>query len=83
MAIRKLYIAIECADDAQKARLQQILDELSNSRILTADKIISAYPMYKERENDLRQLFSMISNGGVKALMSVQGATILAKLARR
>lgn len=78
-----MYIAIDCIDDAQKAQVQQILNELSNSRILTGSKIVSAYPFYKEREGELRNLFSLIANGGIKSLMSIQGATLLAKLARR
>lgn len=83
MALRKLYLAIECANDAQKDSVQKILNELSNARVLTGERIVAAYPLYKQRENELRQLFSMVANGGIKSLMSIQGASLLAKLTRK
>jgi hypothetical protein len=81
--LRKLFIVIECDDDKQRDNVQAIFNELSNTRVLTADKILKAYPMYKAREADIRQLFAIVSNNGVKGLMSVQGATLLTNILRR
>lgn len=81
--LRKLFIVIECDDDKQRDNVQAIFNELSNTRVLTADKILKAYPMYKAREADIRQLFAIVSNNGVKGLMSVQGATVLTNILRK
>lgn len=81
--LRKFFIVLDCANDAQHDEAQEVFNELSNARLLTADILLRAYPIYKARETDIRQLFSLVSNNGVKGLLSVQGATLLAKLARK
>ena len=82
MALRKFFIVLECDDEAQHDAAQRVFNELSNARLFNAGTLVRAYPMYKSREVDLRQLFSLVSANGVKGLLSVQGATLLAKLAR-
>lgn len=74
---------MECADEAQYSAAQQVLNELSNTRALTADKVVRAYPIYKAREGEIRQLFSLVAQNGVKGLLSMQGASLLANIVRR
>ena len=83
MALRKFFIVLDCEDDAQHDEVQNIFNELSNTRVLTAATMQRAYPMYKAREMDIRQLFSLLRENGIKGLLSVQGAGLLAKLARK
>ena len=83
MALRKFFVVLECDNDEQHDATQKVFNELSNARFLTAGKLLQAYPVYKAREVELKQLFSIVSANGVRGLMSVQGASLLAKLARR
>lgn len=82
MALRKLYIVIDCDDDSQKEKVQNVLNEISNMRVLSGSDILKGYPMFKAREQEFRQLFSLIANNGVKGLMSIQGAQLLTRLIR-
>lgn len=83
MTLRKFIVVLDCEDDAQRDNAQKVFNELSNARFLTAGQLLQAYPIYKAREVELRQLFSLVSANGIKGLLSVQGATLLAKIARR
>ena len=83
MALRKFFVVLECDSDEQHDATQKVFNELSNARFLTVGKLLQAYPVYKAREVELKQLFSIVSANGVRGLMSVQGASLLAKLARR
>lgn len=83
MTLRKFFVVLDCEDDAQHNDAQKVFNELSNARFLTAGKLLQAYPVYKAREVELKQLFSIVSANGVRGLMTVQGASLLAKLARR
>lgn len=74
---------MECADEAQYSAAQQVLNELSNARVLTADKVVRAYPLYKVREGEIRQLFSLVAQNGAKGLLSMQAASILANIVRK
>lgn len=78
--LRKLFIAIDCDDDAQVQAIQQELNELSNSRVLTGRKIISMLPYYKSHRNTLNELFKLVSQGGIKGVLSVKGAQLMSKL---
>lgn len=83
MALRKFFVVLECDSDEQHDATQKVFNDLSNARFLTARQLLQAYPIYKAREGDLRQLFSLVAANGVRGLLSVQGASLLAKLARR
>lgn len=78
--LRKLFIAIDCDDEAQVQTIQQELNELSNSRVLTGRKIMSMLPYYKSHRNTLNELFKLVSQGGVKAVLSMKGAQLMSKL---
>lgn len=78
--LRKLFIAIDCDDDAQVQAIQQELNELSNSRVLTGRKLMSMLPYYKSHRNTLNELFKLVSQGGIKGVLSVKGAQLMSKL---
>ena len=81
--LKKVFLAIECADEKQRDEAQLILNEISNARVITAERLIKGYPMFKQREAEIRQLFSLVANSGVKGLLSMQGASLLAQLMRK
>ena len=83
MALRRIEIAVECADDEQRDRVQGIMNEVSRMRLLDGAKIEGAYPFLKTHYGDLRSLFGLVSKGGIKSLISGQGIGFMTKLARR
>ena len=48
MALRKLYIVVDCENDEQKEAVQTAFNELSNTRALTSRTVISMYPFFKK-----------------------------------
>lgn len=80
MALRKLYIVVDCEDDEQKEAVQTAFNELSNTRALTSRTIVSMYPFFKKHRDELFELFNMIKSGGVKSLLSVRGGTLINNL---
>lgn len=81
--LKKVFLAIECADEKQRDEAQLILNEISNARVITAERLIKGYPMFKQREAEIKQLFGIISQSGAKGLMSMQGVSLLTKLMRK
>ena len=81
--LKKVFLAIECADEKQRDEAQLVLNELSNARVITAERLIKAYPLFRQREAEIRQLFAIISQNGAKGLLSMQGAAILTQLMRK
>lgn len=81
--LKKVFLAIECADEKQRDEAQLVLNEISNARVITAEKLIKAYPIYKQREPEIRQLFAIVSQSGAKGLMSMQGVSLITKLMRK
>lgn len=80
MALRKLYIVVDCENDEQKDAVQTAFNELSNTRALTSRMIISMYPFFQKNRASLFELFNMIKTGGVKSLLSVKGGTLINNL---
>ncbi|MEG0560711.1 MAG: hypothetical protein RR513_09390 [Muribaculaceae bacterium] len=74
MAIQKFYIAFDCETQEEADAAQEALKRISNMRILTAKKIITYYPILKSKEKEIKNIIRIIANGGVKALMSYEGA---------
>jgi hypothetical protein len=81
--LKKVFLAIECADEKERDEAQLVLNEVSNMRVITADRLVKAYPMFKAREAEIRQLFAMISQSGAKGLLSMQGVSLLTKLMKK
>lgn len=82
MALRKLYIVLDCENDQEKEAVQQMLNELSNMRVTTGRQIVNMWPALQRNKQDLMTLFSMIRQGGVKSLLSVKGGILINKLAK-
>ena len=78
--LRKLNIAIDCADDQQKEDVQKVLADISGMGLLNGGQILSVYPFFKRHQRDLTQLFNMIDKDGPKAILSLQGAAIINNL---
>ena len=83
MPLRKITIAVDCADDAQRDRIQTIMNEIGGMNLLRAEQIEGMYPYFRSHYHELSQLFTLITQGGVKAIASGQGLSIISKLARR
>lgn len=83
MALRKIIIAVDCVDDAQKDRVQDIFNEISSMRMLNGEKVEGMYPFFHSHQSELRQLFDMVSRNGLKSLVSGQGVALMTKLAKR
>ena len=81
--LRKLNIAIDCADDAERDKVQKILEEFSGLRLLKGSTMIEAYPWVKVHQNELMKLFHMVAHEGVKSLVSVAGGSLIAKMMRK
>lgn len=83
MALRRIVIAVECVDDAQRDRVQEIMNEVSGMRMLDGAKIEGMYPFFRNHQSELYQLFGLVSKGGIKSMMSGQGIALMTKLAKR
>lgn len=80
--LRKIIIAVDCADDSERDRVQQIATEVSNMRILDGHKMVGIWPYIQAHKGDIQQLFSLITEGGIKALLSGKGVQLLTRLTR-
>lgn len=80
MALKKLFIVIDCDNEQEEQAAQEAFKQLSNMRILTAKKLITYYPILKSKEGTIRKLFDMVTSGGVKSLMSIQGMSLIKSL---
>lgn len=79
---RKIVIAVDCADDAERDRVQNIANEVSNMRILDGRKLTAIWPYVQSHKADITQIFGLVSQGGVKSLISAKGIQLLTKLTR-
>ncbi|MEF9922992.1 MAG: hypothetical protein RR854_00260 [Muribaculaceae bacterium] len=80
MALKKLFIVLECANDQEEQAAQEVLKQISNMRIFDAKKMITYYPILKSRERSIRELFGLVSSGGVKSLLSMKGISLIKSL---
>lgn len=80
MALRKLYIVVDCEDEEQKEAVQTALKELSGTYAITSRSIISMYPFFKKHRAELLELFGMIKTGGIKSLLSIRGGALINNL---
>lgn len=63
--LRKIYIVIDCENDSQKESVQQIMNDLSNMRLIDGKNIESMYPFFKLHQGELMQLFNMVRKGAL------------------
>lgn len=82
MALRKLYIVLDCDDDQQKEQVQSLLNEVSNARMLNGRQLVSMAPIIQRNRADITELFNMIRQGGIKAIMSIKGGLIISRISK-
>jgi hypothetical protein len=78
--LRKLNIAIDCADDAQKEDVQRVLQDISGMGLLQGGQILAIYPFFKKHQRDIIQLFNLLTKNGPKAILSLEGAALINNL---
>lgn len=82
MAFRKLYIVLDCDDDQQKEQVQSLLNQISNARLLNGRQLVNMAPVVQRNQQDIAELFNMIRQGGIKAIMSVKGGLIISRISK-
>lgn len=82
MALRKIYLAVECANDQERDAVQGIANELSNMRVMNANSIIKMMPLVEKHKAEFTQLFQMITRDGISSLMSIRGGMLIGKSAK-
>ncbi len=81
--LRKITIAVDCADDQERDMVQDIMAEISGMGILSANSIIGMYPFLKANRAQIFELFGMVSKNGIKSIISAKGISMLTQLTRR
>lgn len=77
---RKIYIAVECDNDQEKEAVQQLAKEISNMGVLKSKSILRMVPVFNKHQNELIELFRMVSEGGARALFSIKAGNLIRKL---
>lgn len=62
MGWKRLTIAVDCDNDEQCAKIQLIMNDLSNILRLKAQDIIDIYPKVKKNQSLLTGIFNKIVN---------------------
>lgn len=81
--LRKITIAVDCADDQERDMVQDIMAEISGMGILSANSIIGMYPFLKANRAQIFELFGMVSKNGIKSIISAKGISMLTQLTRK
>ena len=81
--LRKITIAVDCADDQKRDMVQDIMAEISGMGILSANSIIGMYPFLKANRAQIFELFGMVSKNGIKSIISAKGISMLTQLTRK
>lgn len=82
MAFRKIIIAVDCNDDNERDLVQNMANEISNTRMLKASTFLKMYPLIKDNKEDLLELFRLITEGGITSLLSVRGGKLISKFSK-
>lgn len=80
MALRKIYIAVDCVDDAQKERVQAIAEELSSMRVFDGSMIVSVYPSLAAKKGELYEIVKYLQANGAQGVKSFKFAGMVSKL---
>ena len=81
--LKKIYLVIDVQDEAQRDRVQQIANELSNMRALNGTQIENIYPLYRQYENHIRQLFWNVSHNGFNTQTMMTIGKLASKMIRK
>lgn len=78
----KVYLVLDFENEEQKKYVQKVLEDVSNMRIVTGKQVQAMYPFYQQHKGEISELFRMITNGGIKSLLSMKGAALITKLSK-
>ena len=81
--LKKIFIVIDVTDEAQRDRVQLIANELSNMRALNGTQIENIYPLYRQYENDILQLFWNVSQNGFNTQTMMTIGKLASKMIRK
>jgi muramoyltetrapeptide carboxypeptidase LdcA involved in peptidoglycan recycling len=79
----KVYLVLDFDNDEQKNDVQEAFKEISNMRTISGRQVQQMYPFFRAHRQELSELFSMISQGGVKAIMSLRGAQLIKNISSK
>jgi DUF2075 family protein len=71
MAYRKIYIAIDCKDNEEAARMQKAAEDLSASFGMSATDILKVYPYIKKNARLIRNSMNTLIQRGCKGMGSI------------
>lgn len=83
MALRKFNIAMECGSEEEFNAAQEALRQISGMGLLSAKKVIAYYPLMNSKRREISRIFDLIANGGVKSLLSIEGAQLIRSLTNK
>ena len=81
--LKKITLVIDVQDEAQRDRVQQIANEVSNMRAINGNQIENMYPLFRRYENDLRQIFYNVSRNGFGAQTMMAIGKMASKMIRK
>lgn len=79
----KVYLVLDFDDEAQKAAVQEAFKEISNMQAVSGRQVQQAYPFFRQHRQDLGELFRMITTNGIKSILSMRGAQLISRIARK
>lgn len=77
MALRKFNFAMDCDSEEEFAAAQEALRQISGMGLLSAKKMIAYYPLVQSKQREVSRLFHLITNGGIKSLLSIEGIQLV------
>lgn len=80
MALRKFNIAMDCDSEEEFNAAQEALRRISGMGLLSAKKVIAYYPLMNSKKNEINRIFALIADGGIKSLLSIEGAQLIRSL---
>lgn len=80
---KKIYIAVDVQDEAQRIRLQRIAEDLSNALLFNGTQLENIYPMYQQYQGEISQLFHNVSRNGFGPQTMVSIGKLASKLLKR
>lgn len=80
--LRKIYIAVDCVDDAQKERIQKIAEEISGMRIFDGNMIEGVYPQLNAKKVEIYNIVKLLKEEGVRGLKSMKFLSLLSNMLR-
>lgn len=80
MTLRKIYIAVDCVDDAQKERVQAIANELSSMRLFDGPKMEAVYPFLNAKKGEIYEMIQYLQANGSSGVKSMKFIAMLSRL---